>query len=344
MLPDLRFVIGAGLALALLVVTGFGVAATLRFAHQAKMGPLEASRSLAYAGQTDWNQFQNPSATRRFENIENIVRPAASDSVLRSLVPPAGVDADAPPPVAPSSLLEALEPGPAGDLPDPTVAAGAGQDANSTPRAAQDGLMAASVPHDGDVPPGGDDPATPVDLDSVIGPAAAASAPLSDAATAAKPIEKFPVEFAAVASPAILPASSDPEHARPEPSPESERVANIPATLPRDITAVEPRPPLANTAPARRAAAKAAPQAKRTVRRSRPSVARARTIRAAPAHIAGARPAAQQPAAPPVFAPATSWPNNAFYSRQYNINGFNNTGFYNGSFNTNRPAGSPSGN
>src|SRR5205814_9593655 len=113
------------------------------------------------------------------ENIENRVRPAASDSVLRSLVPPAGVDADAPPPVAPSSMLGAFEPGPAGDLPDPTVANGAGQEADSTPRAAQDASMAASVPHDEDVPPVADDPATPVDLDSVIGPAAAASAPLS---------------------------------------------------------------------------------------------------------------------------------------------------------------------
>ena len=100
MLPDLRFVVGAGLALALLVVTAFGVAATLRFAHRAKVGPLEASRSLAYAG---WNQFQNPSATRRFDKIENIVGPAASDSVLPSLVPPAGVDADAPPLLRPCS-------------------------------------------------------------------------------------------------------------------------------------------------------------------------------------------------------------------------------------------------
>src|SRR5437773_12463081 len=37
MLPDLRFVIGAALALALLVVTGFGVAATWRLARPTKM-------------------------------------------------------------------------------------------------------------------------------------------------------------------------------------------------------------------------------------------------------------------------------------------------------------------
>src|SRR5207248_8488584 len=121
-------------------------------------------------------------------------------------------------------------------------------------------------------------------------------------------------------------------------------VARVPASLPGDIAAVEPRPPLAKTPPARRPAAKAAPQTKRIVHRSRPSVARGRTIRAAPAQIARARPAAQQPSAPTAFTPATSQPNNVFYNRQYNINGFNNTGVYNGSFNTNRPAGSPSGN
>jgi hypothetical protein len=302
MLPDLRFVIGAGLALALLVVTGFGVAATLRLAHQAKMGPLEASRSLAYAGQTDWNQFQDPSATRRFANVVSAV---ASDSVLPSLVPPARIDADALQPFAPSPLLEAFEPDPAGDLPDSNAAAGGTQDANLTPRAAQDAPIATSVPHDGDAPP---------------------------------------VESTAVTSPAILPESNDPEHAEPEPSPESERVASISARLPGDSAAVEPRSPLAKTAPVRRVAAKAAPQAKRTVRRSRPAVARARTIRAAPAPIAGARPAAQQPSAPTAFTPVTNWPNNAFYSRQYNSNGYNNTGFNNGSFNTSRPASSPGGN
>ena len=65
MLPDLRFVLGAALATALLVVTAFGVATTLRLAHQAKVGPLEASRSLAYADQTDWNQFQDPRSEER---------------------------------------------------------------------------------------------------------------------------------------------------------------------------------------------------------------------------------------------------------------------------------------
>ena len=48
MLPDLRFVIGAVMATALLGVTLFGLAAAMHISHQSKVGPLEASRLLAY--------------------------------------------------------------------------------------------------------------------------------------------------------------------------------------------------------------------------------------------------------------------------------------------------------
>jgi len=69
MLPDFRFVIGAVLATAFLGVTCIGLFATVRLAHQAKIGPLEASRALAFGDGADWNQFADPDSVRRFEEL-----------------------------------------------------------------------------------------------------------------------------------------------------------------------------------------------------------------------------------------------------------------------------------
>jgi hypothetical protein len=49
MIPDLRFIIGAATATALLGFTLFGLVAAAHLAHQSKVGPLEASRLLAYS-------------------------------------------------------------------------------------------------------------------------------------------------------------------------------------------------------------------------------------------------------------------------------------------------------
>src|SRR3954471_9342932 len=72
-MPDLRFTMGAVLATTLLVVTAFGVTATVRLAEHAKLGPLDNTRSLAYSDASDWNQFADPTASRRFEEL---MRPA----------------------------------------------------------------------------------------------------------------------------------------------------------------------------------------------------------------------------------------------------------------------------
>ncbi len=69
-MPDFRFVIGAALATALLAVTAFGFAVSLRLTQQARVGPLEASRSMAYAAPADWNQFHDPAGTRRFDQLD----------------------------------------------------------------------------------------------------------------------------------------------------------------------------------------------------------------------------------------------------------------------------------
>ena len=103
MLPNLRFTVGAMLATALLVVTAFGIAATLRLAREAKTGPLETSRSLAYTDQTDWNQFTDPTAVRRYEEA---MRPVASENA-----PPVTEPAASPPPAADAApKLEPIAP------------------------------------------------------------------------------------------------------------------------------------------------------------------------------------------------------------------------------------------
>ena len=69
MLANLRFVIGAALAIALLAVTALGLFAAVRMTHQTKIGPLESSRSVAFDDRTDWNQFNDPDSARRFEEL-----------------------------------------------------------------------------------------------------------------------------------------------------------------------------------------------------------------------------------------------------------------------------------
>ena len=48
MLPDIRFVVGAVLASAVMIVTAFGLAATVRVAQHARLAPPDATRPLAY--------------------------------------------------------------------------------------------------------------------------------------------------------------------------------------------------------------------------------------------------------------------------------------------------------
>jgi hypothetical protein len=67
MLPDFRFVIGAILAITVLGIAAFGLATAVRMSHDAKVGPLEAMRSLAFDERADWNQFSDPELARRFD-------------------------------------------------------------------------------------------------------------------------------------------------------------------------------------------------------------------------------------------------------------------------------------
>ena len=98
MLPNLRFVIGAILATAFLGAASVGLFATVRPPHQAKVGPLEASRTEAFGDRADWNQFADPDAARRFgsltrmaEAIEIMPQPAPAEPTPAA--PPAAAPA-----------------------------------------------------------------------------------------------------------------------------------------------------------------------------------------------------------------------------------------------------------
>jgi hypothetical protein len=66
MLPDLRFVFGATLAVAMLAVAGLGLAISSQLLHEARMSSLEPAQSLAYAGQAEDNPFYDPDSALRF--------------------------------------------------------------------------------------------------------------------------------------------------------------------------------------------------------------------------------------------------------------------------------------
>ena len=58
MLPNLRVAVAAVLAGLLLIVTAFGLAATVRIAQNAKIGPIERPHALAYAEPDNWGHRQ----------------------------------------------------------------------------------------------------------------------------------------------------------------------------------------------------------------------------------------------------------------------------------------------
>ena len=90
MLPDLRFVIGAVLATALLGVTLFGLAATMHISHQSKIGPLEASRMLAYTPEGRHRIFDMPAPRfdSPFANIPADPNPVPLQQPAAPLAPP----------------------------------------------------------------------------------------------------------------------------------------------------------------------------------------------------------------------------------------------------------------
>ena len=103
MLPDFRFVLGAILALTMLAVGGLGLVTSVRLVREAHMAPLDESRSLAFAGHAEWNQFYDPDAARRFEALAGKTEAPVAEARLE---PPAETPAPAPPETAPPAIAQ----------------------------------------------------------------------------------------------------------------------------------------------------------------------------------------------------------------------------------------------
>lgn len=69
MLPDLRFVFGALMIIAITGMIGVSLFVSARLFQQTKVGPLESSRNLAFTDSAEWNQFYDPGSVRRFVGL-----------------------------------------------------------------------------------------------------------------------------------------------------------------------------------------------------------------------------------------------------------------------------------
>jgi hypothetical protein len=112
MLPDLRFAIGAVLAGAVLIVTAFGLAATVRIAHHRSAGPLEGSRPISFAELAD-APLDRPVAAPELVTSAEAARAVALDAPVRAnivMTAPLAPTADAAP-EATHAETEPSEPG-----------------------------------------------------------------------------------------------------------------------------------------------------------------------------------------------------------------------------------------
>ena len=221
MIPDLRFVVGAVIATAMLGVTLFGLAAAMHISHQSKISPLEASRLLAYTpeGRHRISAMPAPRFDSPFANI-----PADPNPV--PLQQPA-----APQPQTAATAQPTVDVQPTADVrPTPDVQPAA----NPAPANDADTVDERAVV----------EPPLPLDNDP---PAAAAGAPVETTPAAAAPVPAAPPpEPAAAAAPPVetTPAAAAPVAEQPAAAPDVQQVGSIPATT--DAAAAEtPDPPKA---------------------------------------------------------------------------------------------------
>jgi hypothetical protein len=270
MLPDFRFVLGAILAITLLAVAGLGLVTSVRLVQEARINPIEDARSLAFAGQAQWNQFYDPEGARRFEDWAG--KAPATEARLET---PAET-AEMPPPVAaapvpPEAPQEQTASLPA-HQPDPVIGAA---DAPSTAD---------------DKPPAGDPPPTePAQLPETA-PAVSVAAPPAQAAAAPAPEVPAPPGAGApsaervASAPTMVPESD----LRQEPAVETQVEQRPEAQAPAETeTAVDPlqNPPTP---------------------RVRPKLSfHKRIVRA---HIHRAAPVSQQTTQNSGFPPSPAWP------------------------------------
>ncbi|MCC6887496.1 MAG: hypothetical protein IT536_03085 [Hyphomicrobiales bacterium] len=263
MIPDLRFVIGAVTATVLLGVTVFGLLVAVHISHQSKVGPLEASRLLAYTADSARHARQPPAgaADHPFAGFPTDAAPPLARSTESAEVRPpieatetAAAPAAAKPPdeadtvderavVDPPLPVDDSAPASTADAPAP-VADGA--PSNAAPSDAVS--VPATVPAAEESPPSGPALASPVDAASAASnPVTEETAP-SPAAPAAEPAARITGAAADLATPA---PSADETTVGSIPNAAAERVDNAPPA----VEAGDALPKKAR--PARKAVAKA---------------------------------------------------------------------------------------
>ena len=284
MLPDFRFVLGAILAITLLAVAGLGLVTSVRLVQEARINPIEDARSLAFAGQAQWNQFYDPEGARRFEDMAG--KAPATEARLET---PAET-AEMAPPVAAAAVPHEAPQDQTASLPvrqpDPVIGA---VDAPS---------IADDRPPASDPPPTTDPAQLPETATAVSVAAPPAQAPAPPAAAAPAPEVPAPPEAGV---------------------PSAERVASAPAMVPESDLRQEPAadPPAEpqveprSETPAETETAVDPLQNPPTPRvRPKPSFRR-RILRA---HIHRAAPVSQQTTQNSGFPPSPAWPS---YDNQF---------------------------
>jgi hypothetical protein len=252
MIPDLRFVIGAVMATALLGVTLFGLAAAMHISHQSKLSPLEASRLLAYTPEGRQRAFDIPAP--RFESPFAHI-PADPNPVPMQQQPTAPAE-------APVRTAAVTQPAPLANTP-PAPAAIDPQPAPATER------MPSAQP--ANLPPSSDDPDT-VDERAVVDPPLPLDTDPPAAAANTSPVTPAPLPAAITVPPVdTTPAAPAPIVEQPPVTPDVPQVASIPTTTEAAETRADSPASAEEAAAAEPAKAKRKRAARKAAAKKRPA-------------------------------------------------------------------------
>jgi hypothetical protein len=248
-MPGLRFAIGAVLAIALLIVAVFGLAATVQMAHHRSATPDDSWRTLAFPDPTDWGLLADRS------------RPSTVAKIEAPDVPRAGVAITAPAPETTAAVKISEREAPQ-DVAPQNVAP-----QNAAP---QDAMPQDVVPQKAEVaqptldPPPATVPAAPptASAEATAAPTEHESEPV-DVVAAIPETRGVPVQPAEI-PPAIKPADDD------EPLEPSERVGALPGFPTAGHGFVPPEHPIALPVPLPPSKPAVKKPQKRRVARSRP--------------------------------------------------------------------------
>jgi hypothetical protein len=228
MLPDLRFVFGAALALAMLGTAGFGMAISIRLLHDAQMTSLEPTQSLAYAAPAQENPFRDIENAARFASAAGRPEEPVAQAGLEA--PGAGESASSPTPEerAAASPPEHAEDGAAADKPAEAAPARTAEAAPAEPaptRSAEPGPAERSPPAEESkiAPPEAARTGTPPPAEPERVASASAVAPAAETRKDADPRGQLETDLHVTQNPAPATVPARRLHRKPHP-----RIARVP--------------------------------------------------------------------------------------------------------------------